>query len=96
MRRLFALLLIATSGWLLHQTVGHNLAGVGHSFWRELASQAEKPAFLVPTIGGALGLLGVADAQLDAVSFGKEKPAVQGSDEASMAKNRRVEVTYRP
>jgi peptidoglycan-associated lipoprotein len=44
----------------------------------------------------ALGLLGVADAQLDAVSFGKEKPAVQGSDEASMAKNRRVEVTYRP
>ena len=58
MRRLFALLLIATSGWLLHQTVGHNLAGVGHSFWRELASQAEKPAFLVPTIGGALGLLG--------------------------------------
>lgn len=58
MRRLFALLLIATSGWLLHQTVGHNLAGVGHSFWRELASQAENPAFLVPTIGGALGLLG--------------------------------------
>lgn len=44
----------------------------------------------------ALGLLGVADAQLDAVSFGKEKPAVQGSDEASMAKNRRAEVTYRP
>ena len=44
----------------------------------------------------ALGLLGVADTQLDAVSFGKEKPAVQGSDEASMAKNRRAEVTYRP
>ncbi len=44
----------------------------------------------------ALGLLGVADAQLDAVSYGKEKPAATGSDEASLAKNRRAEVTYRP
>jgi peptidoglycan-associated lipoprotein len=44
----------------------------------------------------ALGLQGVADAQVDAVSFGKEKPAAQGNDEAAMAKNRRAEVTYRP
>ena len=43
----------------------------------------------------ALGLLGVADSQLEAVSFGKEKPAVQGSDEAAMAKNRRAEISYR-
>lgn len=43
----------------------------------------------------ALGLLGVPDAQLEAVSFGKEKPAVQGGDEAAMAKNRRAEITYR-
>jgi peptidoglycan-associated lipoprotein len=43
----------------------------------------------------ALGLLGVADAQLEAVSFGKEKPAVQGGDEAALAKNRRAEVSYR-
>ncbi len=43
----------------------------------------------------ALGLLGVADAQVEAVSFGKEKPAAQGSDESSMAKNRRAEITYR-
>lgn len=43
----------------------------------------------------ALGLLGVTDAQLEAVSFGKEKPAVQGSDEAAMAKNRRAEISYR-
>lgn len=43
----------------------------------------------------ALGLLGVADAQLEAVSFGKEKPAVQGSDEAALARNRRAEITYR-
>jgi peptidoglycan-associated lipoprotein len=43
----------------------------------------------------ALGLLGVADAQVEAVSFGKEKPAVSGSDEAAMAKNRRAEINYR-
>ena len=43
----------------------------------------------------ALGLLGVADSQMEAVSFGKEKPAMQGSDEAAMAKNRRAEISYR-
>jgi peptidoglycan-associated lipoprotein len=29
------------------------------------------------------------------VSFGKEKPADPGSDEAAWAKNRRVEIVYR-
>lgn len=43
----------------------------------------------------ALTLLGVADAQLEAVSFGKEKPAVTGSTEAAMEKNRRAEISYR-
>ncbi len=43
----------------------------------------------------ALGLLGVVDSQLEAVSFGKEKPALQGFDEAAMAKNRRAEISYR-
>lgn len=42
-----------------------------------------------------LELLGVTDAQLEAVSYGKEKPAVIGSDEAAMAKNRRAEIVYR-
>lgn len=42
-----------------------------------------------------LGLLGVAENQLEAVSFGKEKPAVLGSTEAAMEKNRRAEITYR-
>jgi peptidoglycan-associated lipoprotein len=46
-------------------------------------------------VRSALGLLGVADSQVEAVSFGKEKPAVQGSDDAAMAKNRRVEIRYR-
>jgi peptidoglycan-associated lipoprotein len=43
----------------------------------------------------ALTLLGVADTQVEAVSFGKEKPAVQGFDEAAYAKNRRAEIAYR-
>ena len=43
----------------------------------------------------AMGLLGVNDAQVEAVSFGKEKPAAQGSDEASLAKNRRAEIANR-
>ena len=43
----------------------------------------------------AMALLGVNDAQVEAVSFGKEKPAVAGSDEAALAKNRRVEIAYR-
>jgi peptidoglycan-associated lipoprotein len=43
----------------------------------------------------ALALLGVPDTQMEAVSFGKEKPAVMGSDENAMSKNRRAEITYR-
>ena len=43
----------------------------------------------------ALGLLGVADTQIEAVSFGKEKPAAPGSDEQSWAQNRRAEISYR-
>ncbi|MHB1199134.1 MAG: peptidoglycan-associated lipoprotein Pal, partial [Polaromonas sp.] len=46
-------------------------------------------------VSRALALLGVADSQVEAVSFGKEKPAVPGLDEASMAKNRRAEFNYR-
>lgn len=43
----------------------------------------------------ALQLLGVRDSQVEAVSFGKEKPAVEGHDEAAWAKNRRAEIAYR-
>ena len=46
------------------------------------------------TVRRALSLLGVSDAQLEAVSFGKEKPASSGADEATYAKNRRVEIKY--
>jgi peptidoglycan-associated lipoprotein len=43
----------------------------------------------------SLGLLGIGDNQVEAVSFGKEKPAVQGGDEAAWAQNRRAEIAYR-
>lgn len=43
----------------------------------------------------ALSLLGVPETQMEAVSFGEEKPAQTGLDEAAFSKNRRVELTYR-
>ena len=43
----------------------------------------------------ALTLAGATDGQLEATSFGKERPAVVGSDEAAYAKNRRVELVAR-
>jgi len=42
----------------------------------------------------ALNLLGVSDNQIEAVSFGKEKPAAPGSNEAAWAQNRRAEIVY--
>jgi peptidoglycan-associated lipoprotein len=43
----------------------------------------------------SLTLIGAEPAQLEAVSFGKERPAVQGEDEAAWAKNRRAELASR-
>jgi peptidoglycan-associated lipoprotein len=43
----------------------------------------------------SLTLLGVAEARLEAVSFGQERPAVQGNDEAAFARNRRAELKDR-
>lgn len=43
----------------------------------------------------AMTLLGVPDAQVEAVSFGKEKPATSGSDDDAQAQNRRAEINYR-
>jgi peptidoglycan-associated lipoprotein len=44
----------------------------------------------------ALMLQGVAESQLSTVSFGAERPAVEGDDEAAWSKNRRVELVYTP
>lgn len=42
----------------------------------------------------ALLLQGAADAQITTVSYGAERPAAAGHDEAAWAKNRRVEIVY--
>lgn len=42
----------------------------------------------------ALAILGVTAGQMEAVSFGKEKPVVAGAEEAAFAKNRRAEIRY--
>jgi peptidoglycan-associated lipoprotein len=44
----------------------------------------------------ALMLQGVAESQVTTVSFGAERPAAEGDDEAAWSKNRRVEVVYLP
>jgi peptidoglycan-associated lipoprotein len=46
-------------------------------------------------VAKSLALLGANDAQLEAVSFGKERPAATGSDEGAWAKNRRAELKDR-
>ena len=42
----------------------------------------------------ALLLQGATESQLSTVSYGEERPAAAGSDEAAWAKNRRVEIVY--
>lgn len=46
-------------------------------------------------VARSLGLLGVKESQVEAVSFGKERPAVAGSGEEVWAQNRRVELRER-
>jgi len=46
-------------------------------------------------VAKSLALLGAGGAQVEAVSFGEERPAAQGSDEAAWAKNRRAELVSR-
>jgi peptidoglycan-associated lipoprotein len=41
-----------------------------------------------------MAALGVAPQQMRTVSYGEERPAVAGHDEASYTQNRRVEITY--
>ena len=46
-------------------------------------------------VAKSLALLGVQESQLEAVSFGKERPVVEGQDEAAWARNRRAELKDR-
>lgn len=43
----------------------------------------------------SLSLLGVSDSQVEAVSFGEEKPAATGAGESAYSQNRRAEISYR-
>ena len=42
----------------------------------------------------SLNLMGVSDNQIEAVSFGKEKPKAEGDTEAAWAENRRADIVY--
>jgi peptidoglycan-associated lipoprotein len=47
-------------------------------------------------VARSLVLLGAGENQLEAVSFGEERPAVLGSDETAWSQNRRAELKDRP
>jgi peptidoglycan-associated lipoprotein len=42
----------------------------------------------------SLNLMGVSDNQMEAVSFGKEKPKAEGNNEAAWSENRRADIVY--
>ncbi|WP_396335787.1 OmpA family protein [Chromobacterium haemolyticum] len=42
----------------------------------------------------AMEVLGAKESQLEAVSFGKEKPRATGNTEADFAENRRADIVY--
>jgi peptidoglycan-associated lipoprotein len=45
-------------------------------------------------VANALKLYGARDSQLEAISFGKEKPKALGHDDDARAQNRRVDLAY--
>ena len=47
------------------------------------------------TVAKSLTLLGASESQIEAVSFGKERPVAEGHDEAAWAQNRRAELKDR-
>lgn len=81
---------------VLNATKGKRLTVEGHTDERggseyNIALGQKRAEAVVKT----LALLGVPEGQLEAVSFGKERPADPGHDEAAWAKNRRAELKDR-
>lgn len=68
---------------------GHTDERGGREFNLALGQQRSQ------AVARALTLLGVAPAQIESISFGEEKPAEAGSEEAAWSKNRRAEIAYR-
>lgn len=58
MRRIFALMLIATSGWLFYRTANEWLGGVDHLLSPKAIALLDDPDFMFPIVGSGLGLLG--------------------------------------
>ncbi|TAM33912.1 MAG: OmpA family protein [Burkholderiaceae bacterium] len=73
-----------------HAVIEGNTDDVGSAEYNLALGQKRAEA-----VRRALDLLGVNDSQLEAISYGKEKPVAMGTDEASRAKNRRAVIDYR-
>jgi hypothetical protein len=58
MRRIAAVLLIATSAWLLYQTREHLGGAASEQFVDRVMASLGDMNFLLPALGGALGLVG--------------------------------------
>jgi len=87
--------LIAENAKLIMSQAGRKVAVEGHT--DEMGGREYNLALgqkRAEAVVGALSVMGVSKSQVEAVSFGKEKPAVLGNDEAAYAKNRRAEIRY--
>jgi peptidoglycan-associated lipoprotein len=73
----------------VHVTVAGNTDERGGSEYNLALGQRR-----AQSVKSALGLLGVKDAQVEAVSYGKEKPKATGHDEAAWQQNRRADFMY--
>ena len=68
---------------------GHTDERGGHEYNLALGQKRAE------AVAKSMTLMGANDNQIEAVSFGEERPAAQGSDEEAWAKNRRAEITAR-
>ena len=73
----------------VHVTVAGNTDERGGSEYNLALGQRR-----AQSVKTALGLLGVKDGQVEAISYGKEKPKASGHDEAAWAENRRADIVY--
>ena len=73
----------------VHVTVAGNTDERGGSEYNLALGQ-----YRAETVKSALALLGVKETQVEAVSYGKEKPQGIGHDEAAWQQNRRADFMY--
>lgn len=71
-------------------TVGGHTDSVGGREYNLALGQKRAEA-----VRRAMALSGLSESQIEAVSFGKEKPADLGGDDTAAARNRRAEISYR-